>query len=116
MATIKERRQHKRVPVHTTVRCRRLGRGGFDEEVPSVDLSAGGMLLRADGRLAVGDVLSLELELAGFSLAFRGLVVAVREASGDDRFVHVAFTGLSPDRLATLADLLESWEHEAAGS
>lgn len=118
MATVEERRHHKRLPVRTSVRCRRLGRGGFDEEVTSLDLSAGGALLRADHRLDVGDVLSLDLEVAGFSIGLRGLVVAARPVRPDteERYVHVAFTGLDPDRLASLGRLLDEWERESAGS
>jgi len=115
MATVDERRQHKRLPVRTSVRCRRLGRGGYDEDVTSLDVSAGGVLLRADNRLGVGDVLSLEFELAGFALGLKGLVVAARDAGrdGGDRYVHVAFTGLGADRLASLSRLLDDWERDA---
>jgi hypothetical protein len=93
-----------------------LGRGGFDETVTSADLSAGGVLLRADDRLGVGDVLELQFEIGGISLGLRGLVVATRGVAGQphQRFVHVAFTGLDPDRLTTLTRLLEDWERETA--
>jgi len=116
MATVDERRQHKRLPVRTSVRCRRLGRGGFDEEITSLDVSAGGALLRADNRLGVGDVLSLEFELAGFALGLKALVVAARDAGreGDERYIHVAFTGLDPERLTSLARLLDDWERDAS--
>ena len=118
MATVDERRQHKRLPVRTSVHCRRLGRGGFDEEVASLDVSAGGALLRADPRLGVGDVLSLELAIGGITLGLKGLVVATRDGGedGGDRYVHVAFTGLGPDRLSSLSRLLEEWERDAAGT
>lgn len=113
-----ERRQHRRLPVRTSLHCRRLGRGGFDEQVSSADLSSGGALLRADRRLGVGDVLVLDVEVGGFTLGLKGLVIATREIPGhaDQRFVHVAFTGLSPDRLAALGRLLDAWEREAADS
>jgi hypothetical protein len=116
MADVEERRHHKRLPVRTTLRCRRLGRGGFDEEVTSVDLSAGGALLFADRRLDVGDVLNLDFEIGGFGLGLKGLVIASREAPArdDKRLIHVAFTGLSPDRLSALGALLDDWEREAA--
>jgi hypothetical protein len=116
MVTVEERRQHRRLPVRTTMHCRRIGRGGFDEQITSADLSAGGALLKADRRLGVGDVLVIELEVAGFALGLKGLVIATRDVPGsrDDRYVHVAFTGLSPDRLEALGRLLEAWENETA--
>ena len=117
MTIVDERRQYRRLPIRTSVHCRRIGRGGFDEEVTSDDLSAGGMLLRADRRLGVGDVLVIDLEAGGeVSLSLKGLVIATREMAGhpDQRYVHVAFTGLSADRLAGLARLLESWERAEA--
>lgn len=112
MPITEERRQHKRLPVRTSLHCRRIGRGGFDEQLTSIDLSAGGALLRADRRLSVGDVLVLELSVGGFSAGVKGLVIATREVVGerDDRYVHVAFTGLSPDRLEALGRLLDEWE------
>lgn len=115
MATVEERRQHRRLPVRTSLHCRRIGRGGFDEEVTSADLSAGGVLLRADRRLAVGDVLVLELSVGGFALGVKGLVIATRDTPSDrmQRYVHVAFTGLSPDRLEALGRLLDAWERDA---
>lgn len=116
MAIVDERRQHRRLPVRTSLHCRRLGRGGFDETVTSADLSAGGALLRADRRLGVGDVLVLEVELSGVALGVKGLVIATRDVPGraDQRLVHVAFTGLSPERLTSLARLLDAWERESS--
>ncbi len=116
MANITDRRQHRRLPVRTSLHCRRLGRGGFDEQLTSADLSAGGALLRADRRLGIGDVLGLDIELGGFAVGLKGLVIATREVPGerDSRYVHVAFTGLSPDRLVALGRLLDAWEREAA--
>ncbi len=113
-----ERRQHKRLPVRTTLQCRRLGRGGFDETVTSADLSAGGALLQADRRLDVGDVVMLEVELGGFAVGLKGLIIATRELNGKpkERLVHVAFTGLSPDRLEALGNLLDQWERESAAA
>jgi hypothetical protein len=116
MPIVDERRQHRRLPVRTSLHCRRIGRGGFDEQVTSDDLSAGGALLRADRRLGVGDVLVLELDAGGVAVNVKGLVIATREIPGqpDQRYVHVAFTGLSPDRLAALAKLLDTWERAEA--
>ena len=60
----------------------------------------------------------IELEVGGFSLGLKGLVIATREVPGDggDRYVHVAFTGLSPERLEALGRLLDAWEREAAAT
>ena len=111
-----DRRLHKRLPVRTSLHCRRLGRGGFDETVTSADLSAGGALLHADRRLDVGDVVMLEVEIGGFGLGLKGLIIATREVAHKpgERLVHVAFTGLSPDRLESLGSLLDAWERETA--
>ena len=112
-----DRRLHKRLPVRTSLHCRRLGRGGFDETVTSADLSSGGALLEADRRLDVGDVVMLEVEIGGFALGLKGLVIATRELPNNrvrNRLVHVAFTGLSPDRLEALGNLLDAWEREAS--
>jgi len=116
MVITEERRQHRRLPVRTALHCRRIGRGGFDEELTSADLSAGGALLKADRRLGVGDVLVLELSAGGFAVGVKGLVIATREVPGSrsERYVHVAFTGLSPDRLEALGELLDAWERETA--
>ena len=115
MVIEEDRRQHRRLPVRTSLQCRRLGRGGFDETVESADLSAGGALLEADRRLDVGDVVMLAVEVGGFALGLKGLVIATRELSGGtkNRLVHVAFTGLSPDRLEALGNLLDTWEQES---
>lgn len=108
MVMIEERRRHHRVPVDARMHCRRLGIGGFDEDVTACDLSVGGAHLLADRRLGVGDVVVLDVDVAELALTVRGLVVAVRPL-GDPTgawHVHVAFTGLSPERLAALGDLV----------
>lgn len=109
MIKVEERRRHHRVPVEARMHCRRLGLGGFDEDVTACDLSVGGAHLVADRRLGVGDVVVLDVELDDLALTVRGLVVAVRPVHGgvpEARHVHVAFTGLSPERLARLGDLV----------
>lgn len=108
MAMMEERRRHRRIPVDARMHCRRLGRGGFDEDVAACDLSVGGAHLVADQRLGLGDVVVLDVDVADLTLSVRGLVVAVRPVldGGDTRHVHVAFTGLSPERLAALGDLV----------
>ena len=116
MSIVDERRRYRRLPIVASLHCRRLGRGGFDEEVHSVDLSAGGALLRTDRRLGVGDVLVLDVTIEDVSLGLKGLVIATREVPGhaDERFVHIAFTGLSDERITALARLLDGWERDAA--
>jgi hypothetical protein len=112
MTAVEERRRHRRVAVNTSLRCRRLGRGGYDEVVSSVDVSLGGALVLADDRVDVGDVVVLDLPLDDLTIGLRGLVVTVRPAVGVDgpraRFVHVAFTGLSPERLDVLCRYLDT--------
>ena len=118
MNAVEERRRHRRHTVQSSVRCRRLGRGGYEEEVASVDLSLGGVLVRADDRLGVGDVLVLDFPVADLSLGLRGLVVSVRSVAGDPdpdaRYVHVAFTGLSPERLDLLCRYVEDLSAETS--
>ena len=112
-----ERRQHRRLAVRTSVTCRRLGRGGFDEPVDTLDLSPGGALLATDTRLGVGDVLALTIEAGDLAVSLRAMVVATRAVPGSSgrlRYVHVAFTGLSPTRVAELCRLLERWDVELA--
>ena len=111
MVQVEERRRHTRVPVEARMHCRRLGLRGFDEDVTAVDLSVGGAHLIADRRLGVGDVVVLDVDVDDLALSVRGLVVSVRAVSGgvgEARHVHVAFTGLSPERLTALGDLVAS--------
>ena len=111
MIEVEERRRHPRVPVETSMHCRRLGLRGFDEDVTACDISVGGAHLVADRRLAVGDVVVLDVAGDGVAFSVRGLVVSVRPINGvadDARHVHVAFTGLSPERLSRLGDLVAS--------
>jgi PilZ domain len=115
MNAVEERRRHRRFAVRTNLRCRRLGRGGFDEEVASIDLSLGGVLLLADDRVDVGDVVALDFAVVDVTLGLRGLVVSVRPTVGSHgphgphgRYVHVAFTGLSPERLDSLCQFLDT--------
>ena len=117
MNAVDERRRNRRHAVRTNLHCRRLGRKGFEEVVASVDLSLGGALVEADDRLAVGDVLVLEFPIDDLILGLRGLVVSVRPvatATDRARYVHVAFTGLSPERLEALCQFLQGLEDEAA--
>ena len=109
MVEVEERRRHDRVPVEARMHCRRLGLRGFDEDVTACDLSVGGAHLVADRRLGVGDVVVLDVDLRDVALSVRGLVVSVRPVAGsigEARHVHVAFTGLSPDRLQQLGDMV----------
>lgn len=107
-----DRRSHERRRINTAVTCHRMGRGGFDEEVETLDLSPGGTLLLADRRLGVGDVLALEFDADGLGLRIQGMVVGVRDAPFKGmhaRYVHVAFTSLSAERLTKLARAIAAW-------
>ena len=113
MVMVEERRRHSRVAIDARLHCRRLGLAGFDEDVAACDLSIGGAHLLADRRLGVGDVVVLDVDTADISLTLRGLVVSVRPVIGgrvEDRHVHVAFTGLSPDRMQELGLLIDGFE------
>lgn len=118
MKAVEERRRHRRFAIRTNLRCRRLGGRGYDEVVASIDLSLGGALLLADDRVDVGDVVMLEFAVLDLTLGLRGLVVSVRPTVGSDdahaRYAHVAFTGLSPERLDSLCRFLDTLAPAAA--
>ena len=103
------RRAFRRVPVRFTLRCRRIGRGGFDNVVEGVDLSPGGVRFRSRTGLDTGDVVLVTAAVNGDdAVVFKGLVVQVAGLEGgwvDE--VHVAFTGLSTAAQDDLARLLE---------
>ena len=107
---LRGRRAFRRVPVRFALRCRRIGRAGFDATVEAVDLSPGGVRFRARYGLDTGDVVLVTAALDGDDeVVFKGLVVQVArfDGNGVDE-VHVAFTGLSTvaqDDLARLLDL-----------
>lgn len=112
---LRGRRAFRRVPVRFTLRCRRIGRGGFDSAVEGVDLSPGGVRFRARYGLDTGDVVLVTAALDGTDeVVFKGLVVQVArfDGGGVDE-VHVAFTGLSADAQDDLARLLELHDTEA---
>jgi hypothetical protein len=116
---LRGRRAFRRVPVRFTLRCRRIGRAGFDTAVEAVDLSPGGVRFRARRGLDTGDVVLVSAALTnGDTVVFKGLVVQVAgfDASGLDE-VHVAFTRLSSaaqDDLARLLDLHDTAAYPTA--
>jgi hypothetical protein len=109
------RRAFRRVPVRFALRCRRIGRAGFDNVVEGVDLSPGGVRFRSRNGLGTGDVVLVTAALNGDdAVVFKGLVVQVAGLEGgwvDE--VHVAFTGLSTAAQDDLARLLEL--HDTSG-
>ncbi|HET7653518.1 MAG TPA: PilZ domain-containing protein [Acidimicrobiales bacterium] len=112
---LRGRRAFRRVPVRFALRCRRIGRRGFDSVVEAVDLSPGGVRFRARHGLDTGDVVLVTAALTDDdAIVFKGLVVQVVGLDHDSvSEVHVAFTGLSSaaqDDLARLLDL-----HDADG-
>jgi hypothetical protein len=115
---LRGRRAFRRVPVRFTLRCRRIGRTGFDAAVEGVDLSPGGVRFRARQGLDTGDVVLVTAELtAGDTAVFKGLVVQVLGLDGDSvTEVHVAFTGLSGGAQDDLARLLELHDTSAYGT
>jgi hypothetical protein len=118
---LRGRRAFRRIPVRFTLRCRRIGRGGFDCAVEGVDLSPGGVRFRARHGLDTGDVVLVTASLSGEdSVVFKGLVVQVAGIEGDGLDeVHVAFTGLSTDAqddLARLLDLHDTGAYESTAT
>lgn len=108
MSTSSERRTTPRVPTRFTVHCRRLGRGGIDDDVEVVDLSMGGLRIVAPDRLQVGDVVELKIDEALDPLTLFGLVVGM--APGDDdatRHGNIAFTRLVPSTLEHIGLLID---------
>lgn len=106
---LRGRRAFRRVPVRFTLRCRRIGRRGFDTAVEGVDLSPGGVRFRARRGLDTGDVVLVSASLTGDdTVMFKGLVVQVTGLDGEGLDeVHVAFTTLSTDAQDGLARLLD---------
>lgn len=110
------RRHWRRVPVRLTMHCRRLGRGEHEMMVEAVDLSPGGVRLRAPDQLITGDIVLCWTESGDGDTAvgFKGLVVQARTQRHDVSFVHVAWTNLSPDSREELGRLLTLHDAEAA--
>lgn len=104
------RRTWQRVPVRLTMRCRRLGFGGVDEEGEAVDLSPGGVRLRAPDRLGTGDVVLCSVVVAGSEVDLKGLVVHTSGRRDGFCDVHVAWTNLSDAARDGLDHLLELQE------
>jgi len=102
-----ERRAHRRVPARFRVHCRRLGRGGIDEDVEAVDLSMGGIRIAAPGALRTGDVVELTISEGAEPVTFSGLVVASSRGHGAT-YSHVAFTRLGPNALEHLGHLVDA--------
>ncbi|HET7489876.1 MAG TPA: PilZ domain-containing protein [Acidimicrobiales bacterium] len=103
------RRAWRRVPVRVPIQCRRLGRRETDVVVETVDLSPGGVRLRAGG-LITGDVVLCSMTGPDGDLGLKGLVVATRPGTGGPPWAHVAWTNLSPDAVEQLGRLLSAHE------
>ncbi len=109
-----ERRHWRRVPVRFTMNCRRLGRGEDDMVAEAVDLSPGGVRLRAPDRLITGDVvLCWTHDGDGETvIGLKGLVVQARAHRGEPSSVHVAWTSLSEESREELSRLLRLHDAE----
>jgi hypothetical protein len=101
-----ERRAHPRVLTRFNVHCRRLGRGGIDEDVEVVDLSMGGIRITAPGELQSGDVVELTIHEGQQPLTLSGLVVGTSPGGGV-RYSHIAFTRLVPTTLEHIGALVD---------
>lgn len=105
--TESERRIHTRVNTRFDVHCRRLGRGGVDEDVEVVDLSMGGMRIAGSGALQTGDVVELTLLESGTDVVLCGLVVG-NSTGAEGRSSHIAFTRQTPTTLEHIGQLVDS--------
>lgn len=101
-----ERRAHPRVSARFDVHCRRLGRGGVDEDVEVVDLSMGGIRITGSGELHAGDVVELTIVEDGEQLTLTGLVVG-NSRGGAGPCSHIAFTRLAPTTLEHIGHLVD---------
>jgi c-di-GMP-binding flagellar brake protein YcgR len=112
-----QRRRERRVPVRFAVHCRRLGRGGFDEVVQTVDLSTGGAGIVAGAALVVGDVVMLTVEAGnGDEVSCKGLVVATSPSPRyrRQRHAHIAFSTLSDTTRERLTRIIDLHDHSGA--
>jgi hypothetical protein len=106
------RRHWRRVPIRLTMHCKRLGRGDDAMVVETMDMSPGGVRLRAPDRLMTGDVVLCwtQSDDGEAATGIKGLVVQSRNQHDRTSEVHVAWTNLSPEsgeeigRLLTLHD------------
>lgn len=104
------RRAWRRVPSRMPMRCRRLLRVETEITVENtVDVSPGGVQLRCGG-LILGDTVMCSLDGPHGKLGLLGRVVQTRPGPGGPPFVHIAWTGLSPDETADLGLLIEQNE------
>ena len=109
-----ERRHWRRVPVRLTMHCKRLGRGEYEMDVQAVDLSPGGVRLRAPDRLITGDIVLCWSDSADgdTAIGFKGLVVQARSQRDETCHAHVAWTNLSHESREELARLLNVHDTE----
>ena len=108
------RRQWRRVPARFKLHCKRLGRGGDEMVVDALDLSPGGVRLRAPDRLMTGDVVLCWTDSSdsGSTAGLKGLVVQARAHRNGMCEVHVAWTNLSPESSDELGRLLSLHDSE----
>lgn len=108
-----DRRTWRRLPAQFPMQCRRLARLETDIHVETIDLSPGGVQMRCGG-LITGDVVQCSVEGPDGSVGLKGLVVQMRPTTGHGApYVHVAWTGLSPEVAERLARVLEAQEATA---
>ncbi|MGH9023294.1 MAG: PilZ domain-containing protein, partial [Acidimicrobiia bacterium] len=81
-----------------------------NEEGEALDLSPGGVRLRARDRLGTGDVVLCSVDVAGSEVDLKGLVVHTSGRKDGYCDVHVAWTNLSDDARDGLDRLLELQE------
>lgn len=108
------RREWRRVPVRFTMRCKRLGRAEHEMVVEAVNLSPGGVRMRAPERLMTGDVVLCWMDggNGASAVGLKGLVVQASAPANEMGDVHVAWTNLSPESGDELARLLSLHDPE----
>lgn len=101
-----ERRAHPRFPTRFEVQCRRLGRGGAEQDVEVVDLSMGGMRITSPVELYSGDVVELTILETEGPLVLNGLVVGSSPGS-EVSYSHIAFTRVGSSTLEQIGELVD---------
>lgn len=112
------RRHWRRIPMRFPMRCRRLGRAEREMAVETVDLSPGGVRLRAPGSLMTGDVVLCSTDGDGSEVrvGLKGLVVQARKQDDRSCIVHIAWTNLSPEAREELSRLLTLHDAERSAT
>ena len=104
-----EQRQFDRVPQTFMVRCRPFGSlAAIWQSMFTLDVSAGGILLRSEMLVDPGDILDIALPIpGGKEQLLRGQVVRVKELGPGTFEYAVEFIKVSPDQQADIDQLVQ---------